>query len=43
VFIGGDVKSGFSVKTKNDVEVGGVVEDAVIEAGGNVTLKAGFS
>jgi len=43
VFIGGDVKSGFSVKSKNDVEVGGVVEDALVEAGGNVMLKAGFS
>jgi len=43
VCIGGDVKSGFSVKTKNDVEVGGVVEDAIIEAGGNVMLKSGFS
>ena len=43
VCIGGDVKSGFSVKTKNDVEVGGIVEDAVIEAGGNVMLKSGFS
>ena len=42
VIINGDVKSGFSVKAKNDVEVNGIVEDAIIEAGGNVLLKTGF-
>ncbi|HUU29883.1 MAG TPA: FapA family protein [archaeon] len=42
VFINGDVKSGFSVKAKNDVQVNGVVEEAVIEAGGDVLLKTGF-
>jgi len=42
VIVNGDVKSGFSVKAKNDIEVNGTVEDAVIEAGGNVLLKTGF-
>ncbi len=42
VIVNGDVKSGFSVKAKNDIEVNGIVEDAVIEAGGNVLLKTGF-
>jgi len=42
VIVNGDVTSGFSVKAKNDIEVNGTVEDAVIEAGGNVLLKTGF-
>lgn len=42
VIVNGDVKSGFKVKAKNDVEIGGVVEDAVIEAGGDVLIKMGF-
>jgi len=42
VQIGGDVKSGFSVKARDDIEIEGFVEDAVIEAGGNVELKSGF-
>ncbi|MFC1561863.1 flagellar assembly protein A [candidate division KSB1 bacterium] len=42
VFINGDVKAGFSVKAKLDVEVNGYVEDAFIEAGGDVMLKTGF-
>jgi|GEM_PF-1960256 uncharacterized protein len=42
VIVNGDVKSGFKVKSLDDVQVNGVVEDAVIEAGGNVLLKTGF-
>ncbi|MEA2063654.1 MAG: FapA family protein [Gemmatimonadota bacterium] len=42
VIIGGDVRSGFRIKTVGDLEVNGVVEDAVIEAGGDVLLKTGF-
>ena len=42
VIINGDVKSGFSVKAKKDIQIDGVVEDAVIEAGGDVLLKTGF-
>ncbi|MFC1650854.1 DUF342 domain-containing protein, partial [Candidatus Latescibacterota bacterium] len=42
VVVNGDVKSGFIVKSHGDVQVNGVVEDAVIESGGNVLLKTGF-
>jgi len=42
VVVNGDVRSGFRIKTKNDVQINGVVEDAVIEASGNVMLKTGF-
>ncbi len=42
VVITGDVKSGFKVKATGDVEVNGIVEDAVIESEGNVLLKMGF-
>ena len=42
IVVNGDVKSGFKVKAKNDVQINGVVEDAIIEAGGNVLLKNGF-
>jgi len=42
VIVNGDVRSGFYVKAKNDIEVNGIVEDAVIEAGGNVLIKTGF-
>jgi len=42
VVIKGGVKSGFSVKSQSDVTINEVVEDAVIEAEGNVTLKSGF-
>ncbi|MFC1545020.1 DUF342 domain-containing protein, partial [Gemmatimonadota bacterium] len=42
VVVGGDVKSGFEIIAEGDVEVNGIVEDAVIEAGGNVIVKMGF-
>jgi uncharacterized protein (DUF342 family) len=42
VIVNGDVKSGFKIKAKVDVQVDGVVEDAVIEAGGDVLIKMGF-
>ncbi len=42
VIVNGDVKSGFKIKAKDDVQVNGVVEDAVIETGGNTLLKTGF-
>ncbi|MFC1562977.1 flagellar assembly protein A [candidate division KSB1 bacterium] len=42
VIVNGDVKSGFSVKAKDNVQVNGVVEDTTIEAGGDVLLKTGF-
>lgn len=42
MLIKGDVKSGFEVKTKNDLEINGLVEDAKIYADGNVIIKNGF-
>ncbi|MCP4728388.1 MAG: DUF342 domain-containing protein [bacterium] len=42
VVVNGEVKAGFKIKAKHDVEIGGYVEDAEIEAGGNILLKAGF-
>lgn len=42
VVVLGDVKAGFKVKAGGKVEVRGVVEDAVVEAGGDVMIKAGF-
>jgi uncharacterized protein len=38
----GDVKSGFKVKASGDIEVGGTVEDAEIDADGSVFIKGGF-
>jgi len=38
----GDIKSDFSVRVKKNIEVHGNVEDAHVEAGGNVTVKKGF-
>ncbi|HUU27333.1 MAG TPA: FapA family protein [archaeon] len=42
LFVFGDIKSGFKVMVTEDLEVGGCVEDAEIEAGGNVLIKNGF-
>ena len=42
ILIKGDVKSGFSVKVGGDVDIWGVVEDATIEAEGNVLLQKGI-
>lgn len=39
----GNVKTGFSVKAKGDVEVRGVVENAFVEASGNVTIARGMN
>lgn len=43
LLIRGDVKGDAVVKVKGSVEVRGNVEDAVIEAGGSVTVHQGFS
>ncbi len=43
VRVGKTVLSGFRVTARKDVEVGGVVEDAVVEAGGDVLIKFGFT
>ncbi|HEX7344517.1 MAG TPA: FapA family protein [bacterium] len=42
IIIRGDVKSGFRVKTAGNIEVHGVVEDALVEAGKDVLIKGGF-
>ena len=42
VVIDGDVMTGFSVRSGGKVEVRGVVEDACLEARGNVLVKGGF-
>lgn len=39
----GNVKTGFSIKADGDVEVRGVVENATIEAAGNVTIARGMN
>ncbi len=41
VQVKGTVKTGFSVKAKGDIEVDGVVEGAILEAGGNIIIKRG--
>ncbi len=41
VIISGNVKDGFKVKASGDIQVGGSVESAYIEAGGNVLIKNG--
>lgn len=42
VKIRGNVMSGFSVKSMGDIEVGGCIEMATIECGGNLTVKQGI-
>ena len=42
VEIGGSVLTGYKVKTDGDIIVNGVVEGAILEAGGNIVLKSGM-
>ncbi len=42
LIVRGDVIGNFTVKVKKDLEIFGNVEDAVIEVGGDVTIKKGF-
>jgi len=42
VVVNGDVKSGFRIKAKGDVQIDGVLEDAVVECDGSVLVKKGF-
>lgn len=42
VVIAGNVHSGFKVEASGDIEVQGVVEGAVLIAGGNIVLKRGI-
>ena len=43
IVIAGDVQGGFSVKSTGKIEIHGVIEDAEIEADGDVLVKAGFT
>lgn len=42
VHVVGNVKGGFSVKARGDIVVDGVVEDAELEAGGQIIVKRGI-
>lgn len=42
VSIKGNVRTGFSVRAKGDIIVNGVVEGAILEAGGQIILKRGI-
>lgn len=41
VVVTGNVRSGFTVEATGDIQVNGVVEGAVLKAGGNIVLKRG--
>ncbi len=41
VYISGDVKSGFVVKAKGNIVIDGLVEGAVLEATGNISIRKG--
>lgn len=43
IAINGDVKSGFSVKSHDSIDIKGIVEDAYIAADGHISIKSGFS
>lgn len=42
VTVRGNVKGGFSIIAKGDIVVEGVVEDALIQAGGQIIVKRGI-
>ncbi len=42
LIVRGDIKTGFNVKVKGNLEVQGNVEDAQLEVGGDVIIKKGF-
>lgn len=41
VVVAGNVRTGFTVKAKGDIQVNGVVEGATLIAGGNIVIKRG--
>jgi uncharacterized protein (DUF342 family) len=43
IVIQGDINSGFAVKSTGKIEIWGAVEDAQIEADGDVLIKGGFT
>ena len=42
VFVKGNVNSGFKVKAKGDIIVDGMVEDCILESGGNISVRNGI-
>ena len=42
IFVSGNVISGFKIKATGNIIVNGIVEDAVVEAGGDVMVRRGF-
>ena len=42
LLVKGDIKAGFKVKVAGDLEVGGCVEDAELQAKGDILIKKGF-
>ncbi len=43
VVISGDVREGFKVVAKGDITISGIVENAYVAAGGNITLRSGMN
>ncbi|ENO76612.1 DUF342 domain-containing protein [Thauera sp. 63] len=41
VKVRGDVKAGMRIEASGDIEIGGVVEPATLDAGGNIVVKSG--
>lgn len=41
VVISGDVHAGMTVRASGDIEIGGVAENAILEAGGSIVIKGG--
>lgn len=41
VIVTGDVTAGMTVRTTGDIQIGGVVELATLDAGGNIVIKGG--
>lgn len=41
VLVAGNVRTGFTIKAKGDIQVNGVVEGATLIAGGNIVIKRG--
>lgn len=43
VIVKGDVRSGFTVKAKENITVKGMVESSILEAGGDITISNGMN
>ena len=42
VFVKGDVRQGFTIKSGGDINISGTVESAIITAAGSITISGGF-